>query len=96
ADLAQTVITDVLSNGALHVAVGFALGQGVGSLFGENLIGGAVGLVVGAAATSLISVTAFIAQFFVPVLLSAITSVAPAASENDSAPAWAWWVPVTV
>ena len=52
---------------------------------------------VGAAATAAISVAAFVAQFFVPALLSAVAGALPAASENDSpSAASAWWLPVTV
>ncbi|QEN12585.1 hypothetical protein ACRDU6_07755 [Mycolicibacterium sp. ELW1] len=53
-DLADTVIQAVVRSPALQVAIGMALGQGIGSLFGANPVGFLVGQVTGATAALLI------------------------------------------
>jgi hypothetical protein len=49
--VANALIGSVLSDANLQTAIGFAAGQGIGSLFGDNLFGNLVGQIVGATAT---------------------------------------------
>ena len=62
--LANNVIHAVVGDTDLQIAIGLALGQGVGSLFGDTAFGRAVGYVAGAAATLQIVLAAGIVGLF--------------------------------
>ena len=51
AELAPTLIQSVITQPALQIALGAAVGQGIGALFGDNPIGFIVGQVAGVAAS---------------------------------------------
>ena len=78
-DVTNSAIRTVISEPAVQIALGMAVGQGVGSLFGVNPVGFVVGQVVGITATLVIGVGSGIALIFnafsVPV-------VAPAAADG--------------
>jgi len=81
AEVTNGALQSILRDPALHVALGTAIGDGVGSLFGANLLGFAVGKVVGATATLAIHIAAGIALLF-----TADTSIGAAAGTADAAP----------
>jgi hypothetical protein len=58
------LIQAVLNQPNVQGAFGIALGQGIGSLFGDNLFGDVVGFAAGVAATITISVLASLARVF--------------------------------
>ena len=55
-ELTNAVIHAVITSPGLQIAVGMAVGQGIGSLLGDNLIGAAVGGVLGVTATLFVGV----------------------------------------
>ena len=55
-ELTKAVIWAVITNPGLKIAVAMAIGQGIGSLLGDNLLGAAVGGVVGVTATLFVGV----------------------------------------
>ena len=63
--LVNTALHAVVTEFGLQAAIGFALGRGVGALFGDNIIAGAFGEVAGAAATLVIAAVAGITRLFV-------------------------------
>lgn len=64
-DVVDIALASIVWEPGLQIAIGMALGQGVGSLFGDNVFGDLVGWVVGVNATLLVGVVAGIARFFV-------------------------------
>ncbi len=63
--LVDTALHAVLTEFGLQAAIGFALGRGVGALFGDNVFATAFGEVTGAAATLVIAAVAGITRLFV-------------------------------
>jgi len=63
-DITTVVVQEVIDTPALQVAVGFSIGQGIGSLFGDNLIGDFIGLAAAIPATLVIGMAAGIAQIY--------------------------------
>ncbi len=83
-DLVPTLIGSVISSPALQMALGGAIGQGVGALFGNNPIGFIVGQVTGVAATIAVGMASGLAglvNLFAPgFLTSLLGAINPAAS----------------
>ncbi len=63
-DIASTLINSVVKSQELQVALGLAVGQGIGALFGDNPVGFFVGQVVGAAAALVIGIVSGAAVLF--------------------------------
>lgn len=63
-DVATTLINSVVKSPELQVALGLAVGQGIGALFGDNPVGFLVGQVVGAAAALVIGMVSGAAVLF--------------------------------
>ena len=67
-----------------------AIGQGIGSLLGDNIVGAIVGGVTGVAATLLIGLAAGLTLLFNP-------SLGAASSQRSPSPAAVvWWLPAAV
>lgn len=64
-ELIDTALHAVLTEFGLQAAIGFALGRGVGALFGDNIFAMALGEVTGAAATLVVATVAGITRLFV-------------------------------
>ena len=64
-DLLDVALHSVLTEFGLQAALGFALGRGVGALFGDNIFAQAFGEVTGAATTLVIVAAAGITRLFV-------------------------------
>ena len=76
-EVANTVIQAVLRDPMLQVALGTSVGLGVGSLFGDNIVGLLVGGVVGITATVVISIASGLTLLFTgggPVVGAAATT----------------------
>lgn len=58
ADITNTVIDNVVTQPDLQVALGMSIGAGLGSLFGDNILGWVIGNATGSAATITIAVVA--------------------------------------
>ncbi len=86
--LPVAVIGRVLRDGALQAAIGFALGQGFGSLFGDNIFGFIIGQAAGASTVLSIWAAAWIVQ------LTGIVPAAGAANPGAAPTAATWWLPV--
>jgi hypothetical protein len=65
-DVVDIALAAIVWEPGLQIAIGTALGQGIGSLFGDNIFGEMVGWVAGVNATLLVGIVAGIARFFVP------------------------------
>ena len=63
-DVTGFAAEEVIRSLPLQLAVGFSVGQGIGSLFGDNIIGDVIGLAAAFPATIVVSVTAGIVGFF--------------------------------
>ncbi|AQT78674.1 hypothetical protein B1R94_04565 [Mycolicibacterium litorale] len=63
-DITTTLIDAVVKSQQLQVALGVAVGQGIGALFGDNPLGFLVGQVVGAAAALVIGIMSGAAVLF--------------------------------
>jgi len=75
AEIADVVVRAALGDPELQGALGAAVGQGIGSLLGDNLIGAVVGQVTGALATLVIRVAAGLTLLFNPAAAGSATAV---------------------
>ena len=76
-EVANTVIQAVLRDPMLQVALGTSVGQGIGSLFGDNIVGLLVGGVAGITATVVIGIASGLTLLFTgggPVIGAAATT----------------------
>lgn len=62
----DVLLSSLVWEPSLQWAIGMSLGQGIGSLFGDNIFGDLVGVVTGFNATLLLGIVGGIARFFVP------------------------------
>ena len=70
-EVTDVVVSAVLRDAGLQGALGFAVGQGIGSLVGDNLFGAVVGQLAGAVATLVIRVAAGLTLLFNPGIVGA-------------------------
>ena len=77
---AQEVVTDPF----LQIALGMSIGQGIGSLFGDNVVADMIGVVVGVPATLVVGATSAIVALFELIFGRPSFGVNPAASVRSN------------
>lgn len=87
--LTDTVIQTVLGDRALQTAVGFAIGQGLGSLLGDNVFGAIAGRLAGVAVTLVLRFGSGLVLRVIPVPAAAVE----ASSGDGPAAVPGWWLP---
>ncbi|MGV0993579.1 MAG: hypothetical protein ACOYB7_15145 [Mycobacterium sp.] len=79
-------IQEVIDKPQLQIALGMSLGKGIGSLFGDNVIGDLVGLAAGVPATLAIGLTSLTVALFQLIFGRPAYGVSPSAAAGQALP----------
>jgi hypothetical protein len=89
-EVTNLVVQAVLNEPGLQGAIGISVGYGIGSLFGDNVVGYMVGFAAGAAATITISIVAGLVRTF-QMMFPGATAVADTSTTSLVSPAAAYF-----